>query len=367
MRYKIQNNNWRLDSDTGFLTITVSLLNDQPMQYLASEVGASDDSTYLMSAPYDEMCKGMTSLYGMPVVVGHVWQTVDTVGQSVGNIKGNIQVDPKTKTITCDVLITDASTITRIIEGELVEISAAYYCDLSYIDDTTSGTQHNIDFNHLALLPKGEGRGGEAIRILNHKKPQEKHMATDANQDILTQIRLTNGKTVRVANEDADEVQEMDKKVENMIDDEAFQGKIEELKAARDQVSRLEGEMSALKEKLDAAMSPEVVEGAAAEMVENEEYAEKIMNSRGLTRDGVKRYGHDLKAHVVQQVRTQNGKPLADEQLNDQSFVAGMFSVYGSEQPARVAGAEVVNTQVQNSMSSKDKMVSSWFPAGGKS
>lgn len=365
MRYKIQNNGWRLDKDTGFLTITVSLLNDQPMKYSASEIGASDDSTYLMSAPYDEMCKGMTSLYGMPVVVGHVWQTVETVGQSVGNIKGNIKVDPETKTITCDVLITDAPTIKRIIEGELVEISAAYYCDLSYIDDN-SGTQHNIDFNHLALLPKGEGRGGEAIRILNHKK-QEMQMATDANQDILTQIRLTNGKTVRVANEDADEVQEMDKKVENMIDDEAFQGKIEELKAAREQVSRLEGEMSALKEKLDAAMSPEVVEEAAAEMVENEEYAEKIMNSRGLTRDGVKRYGHALKAHVVQQVRMQNGNPLTDEQLKDESFVAGMFSVYGSEQPVKVAGAEVVNTQVQNSMSSRDKIVNSWFPAGGKS
>lgn len=123
--------------------------------------------------------------------------------------------------------------------------------------------------------------------------------------------------------------------------------------------------MSALKEKLDAAMSPEVVEEAAAEMVENEEYAEKIMNSRCLNRDGVKRYGHDLKAHVVQQVRTQNGKPLTDEQLNDQSFVAGMFSVYGSEQPARVAGAEVVNTQVQNSISPKDKMMNNWF--GGNS
>ena len=194
-------------------------------------------------------------------------------------------------------------------------------------------------------------------------------MATDANQEILTQIRLNNGKTVRVANEDADEVQEMDKKVKNMVDDEAFQAKIEdlieELKAARKQVSRLEGEMLALKEKLDAAMSPEFVEEAAAEMVENEEYAEKIMNGRGLTRDGVKRYGHELKAHVVQQVRTQNGKPLTDEQLKDESFVSGMFSVYGSEQPTRVVGAEVVNTQVQNSVSPKDRMMNNWF--GGNS
>jgi len=370
MRYKIQNNSWRLDNDTGFLTITVSLLNDQPMQYSASELGASDDSTYLMSAPYDEMCKGMSSLYGMPVVVGHVWQTVDTVSRSVGNIKGNIQVDPETKTITCDVLITDAPTITKIIEGELVEISAAYYCDLSYIDDR-SGTQHNIEFNHLALLPKGEGRGGEAIRILNHKKPQEMQMATDANPN-LTHVRLSNGTTVKVANEDADTVQAMDKEKETMNQvglDEAL-AKLSEinaqLEAIKKEKSELEGVVTAQKEKLEAALSPEVVEEAAAEMVENEQYAEKIMNSRGLTRDGVKRYGHDLKAHVVQQVRTQNSKPLTDEQLADQSFVAGMFSVYGSEQQARVAGAEVVNTQIQNSVSPKDRMMNNWFPVGGK-
>ena len=345
MRCKIQNKSWRIDPDTGFLTITVSLLNDKPMEYNASELRLEGDGTYLMSAPYDEMRAGVDTLEGIPVVVGHVWQTVDTISKAVGHIKGNINLDAKTNTLTCDVLITDADTISRITSGDLVEISSAYKCDLNYTGERT-GTQHDLEFNHLALLGEGEGRGGDSIRILNHNKKQEKQMATDAKNE-LTRVRLQNGKDVYVANESVDDVQDMDKKVENMIDDDKFQAKVDELKAAREQVSRLEGEMAALKEKLEAAMSPEMLETAAAEMVENEEAADRIMNSRNLKRDDVKRHGHDLKSYVVQQVQIANSKKLTDEQLADESFVAGMFSVYASEQPKTVSVSNAV--QMQNS------------------
>ena len=346
MRCKIQNKSWRIDPDTGFLTITVSLLNDKPMQYNASELHLEGDDTYLMSAPYHEMSAGVDTLEGVPVVVGHTWQTVDTISKAVGHIKGNINLDDRTNTITCDVLITDADTILRIISGDLVEISSAYKCDLNYTGER-SGTQHDLEFNHLALLGEGEGRGGDSIRILNHnKKQQETQMATDAKTE-LTRVRLQNGKDVYVANESVDDVQDMDKKVENMIDDDKFNAKVDELNEARKQVSRLEGEMAALKEKLEAAMSPEMVETAAAEMVENEEAADRIMNSRNLKRDDVKRHGHDLKSYVVQQVQIANSKKLTDEQLQDESFISGMFSVYASEQPKTVSVSNAV--QMQNS------------------
>ena len=344
MRCKIQNKSWQIDPDTGFLTITVSLLNDKPMAYNASELHLEGDDTYLMSASYHEMSAGIDTLAGVPVVVGHTWQTVDTISKSVGHIKGNINLDDTTNTITCDVLITDADTILRIVSGELIEISSAYKCDLNYINDR-EGTQHALDFNHLALLGKGEGRGGDSIRILNHNK-QETQMATDAKTE-LTRVRLQNGKDVYVANESVDDVQDMDKKVENMIDDDKFKAKVDELKAAREQVSRLEGEMAALKEKLEAAMSPEMVETAAAEMVENEEAADRIMNSRNLKRDEIKRHGHDLKSYVVQQVQIANSKKLTDGQLADESFVSGMFSVYASEQHKTVSVSNAV--QMQNS------------------
>ena len=346
MRCKIQNKSWRIDPDTGFLTITVSLLDDKPMQYNASELLLEGDGTYFMSAPYHEMSAGVDTLEGVPVVVGHTWQTVDTISEAVGHIKGNLNLDDANNTITCDVLITDADTILRIVSGELVEISSAYKCDLNYTDEY-EGTQHHLEFNHLALLGAGEGRGGDSIRILNHnKKQQETQMATDAKPE-LTRVRLQNGKDVYVANESVDDVQDMDKKVENMIDDDKFKAKVDELTAARTQVSRLEGEMAALKEKLEAAMSPEMLETAAAEMVENEEAADRIMNSRNLKRDEIKRHGHDLKSYVVQQVQIGNSKKLTDEQLADESFVSGMFSVYASEQTKTVSVSNAV--QMQNS------------------
>lgn len=360
MRCKIQNKSWRIDPDTGFLTITVSLLNDKPMEYNASELRLDGDETYLMSAPYHEMLAGIDTLEGVPVVVGHVWQTVDTISKAVGHIKGNINLDDTTNTITCDVLITDADTIQRIISGELIEISSAYKCDLNYTDEY-AGTQHDLEFNHLALLGEGEGRGGDSIRILNHNKKQETQMATTDAKPELTRVRLQNGKDILVANESVDDVQDMDKKIENMVDDEKFKAKVDELNEARKQVSRLEGEMAALKEKLEAAMSPEMIETAAAEMVENEEAADRIMNSRNLKRDDAKRHGHDLKSYVVQQVQIANSKKLTDEQLADESFVAGMFSVYASEQPKTVSVSNAVQMQNSsvNQMTDQDRYLNS--------
>lgn len=358
MRHKIQNKSWRVDDETGFLTITVSLLNDKPMPYNASELLLNGNDTYMMSAPLDEMLSSIKTLEGVPVVAGHTWQTVDTISKAVGHIKGNIALDGETNTIICDVLITDADTIRDIVSGRLVEISSAYKCCLNYTSEY-EGTQHDLEFNHLALLGVSEGRGGESIRILNHNKTKKgTQMSTDAKPE-LTRVRLQNGKDVYVANESVDDVQDIDKKVENMIDDDKFQAKVEELRAAREQVSRMEGEMAALKEKLEAAMSPDVVETAAAEMVETESAADRIMNSRGLKRDGVKRHGHDLKSHVVQQVRLQNSNPLSDDELKNESFVDGMFCVYAAEQEKSVSVSNAVHVNNGAKLTDKQRYLES--------
>lgn len=366
---RIQNNAWRYNPETGFLRCTASILCAGVMTYQHGDLEGAAIPEHLtgevrlyvspeeLSSP-----ESISTLEGMPAVIGHVWQTAGAMS-ACGNIAGTptIQGDH----LVADILITDPTAVRRIMlpEGDperLQEISSAGDWSIVWEPGVTDGGEPydgffvNMTYNHSALLPAGAGRAGASVRIINTKEV--------AKMDF-TNVRLRNGKSVRVANEDVDKLMEADaaaeQEVKNAITPEQLTEALEELTALKeetkvktDRIAELEGMVQAYKDQLDAALSPEQIEEAAEVMNEEREEATAVMNAHGLQVDDAtkKMRGHGLRTKVVNSVRVKNGKPeLAADDLKDEGYVKGMYKALvelsASAKPAVVAGANVVTIQ----------------------
>jgi hypothetical protein len=78
----------------------------------------------------------------------------------------------------CSLVIQDAEAISRIEAGELVEISAGYACDVG-----PDGEQTNVRYNHIALLPRGEGRAGSDVSIrMDSMEEEEKKVDAEGEK-----------------------------------------------------------------------------------------------------------------------------------------------------------------------------------------
>lgn len=367
---RIKNNAWRYDPDTGFLRCTASILCVGVMTYRREELadanppeGLGDNIRLYVSV--DELAKAesVATLEGMPAVVGHTWQVAGALS-SCGNVAGApvIQGDH----LIADILVTEPSAVRRIMlpDGDperLQEISSAgdwsiiWEPGVSPDGQTYDGYFVNMTYNHVALLPAGAGRAGASVRIINAKE-----VATME----FTRMKVR-GKTIRVLNEDVEKMEEVmneaDAEVKNAITPEQLNAALEELAALKQEtadknsrVAELEGMIQAYKDQLDAALSPDQVEEAAAEMAEEREEASAVMNSHGLKPDESfkKLRGHGLRSKVVNSIRVKNGKAaLTDDELKDEGYVNGMYKAFaelhGSAKPASVTGASVV--QIKNS------------------
>jgi len=116
----------------------------------------------------------LRSLEGVPVVAGeHQWLEGNVSRFAVGAVAGTGRLNPPY--LECDLLITDPKTIAAVERGELPEISAAYQAETifgkgAFDDEVYDAIQTNLRFNHICLLPAGQGRAGEDVRILNKRK-----------------------------------------------------------------------------------------------------------------------------------------------------------------------------------------------------
>jgi len=368
---KVQNRQWRVDPVSGFLRCTVTVLRVCVMDYQPDEMGGGppdglviDDGIVRVFTPPESLdnAESLASLEGMPAVVGHIWQDTQTNPVACGNISGAVKCDGAI--IVADVLVTDADTIRRIQlpptdPDYLCEISSAFDADVIWERGVApdgaqfDGYFQNIRYNHVALLGTGQGRAGASIRIINNQ-PKGHIME-------LTRVKLLNGRTVRVANEDVQAVEDNDKeaadKIKNAPDPAKMQETIDRLAELNTQMetlqkekTTLEGQLQALKDQLDSVMSPEAVETAAAAMNAEKDDAGKVMaaNSLTLTDDQKKLRGDALRTVVVNSIRVKNGKPeLTAEQVKAPGFVAGMFSTMLDLIPATTApaGHHIVNGQ----------------------
>lgn len=241
--------NWRKDGD-GMLRVTARVLSEGVFKYLPEE--SPDDSQVLNGyvphyIPRKEFTReALRTLEGKPVIAGtHEWRTPSNTnhdGLTVGSVAGTPRIEGKY--VVADLLITDKRAIDQIEKGELVEISAGYSGDCVAETGVLGGeqytaSQHNLRFNHLLLLPKGAGRCGQDVRIINNKSHKETTMAK-------TLQRQFGNRRVDYTFQNEDDAKEAERMVE---DQKTFNG--EELEAAMAAAEELKGQITELQKKYD--------------------------------------------------------------------------------------------------------------------
>jgi hypothetical protein len=380
--YNIPEGTWDFD-DNGFLRIPIRLLKTGCMVYGAEELGSvptPHQPSYTLMVAQDAMSdpESLRSLEGMPVTAwNHQWTGPEEQGWvQVGTIAGAPRMDGPYLCV--DLVIMDPSTIDDVVNRRLVDISSAYnfqpvwgkgtYDGLEY-----DGGQTHIRYNHVTLLPPGEGRAGRDVRIMNSKQE------IVAVEKAIIAYRLPTGETIRVVNSDVNTLSryltEADtiraKNAEGGASLEQALAELErlnaEMAALQGEKDKYMGEVTALKEKIDSILSPENLEAEATAMLEERDDAGAVMESVTPPEEKEAAFnslkglrGHDLKLHVVKAVRAANkATELTADQAKSEGFVGGLFASYqetakamnsgkgpGARQSAgRVVGAVVVKAK----------------------
>lgn len=354
-------NNFKIDED-GIMLVKAVILKEGVFDYLESEFveGGSQQKIVPVYIPLKEFTpEALKSGEGRDVIVGdHDWRTVDNAlkdGNTVGNISGTLSLqDGK---IVCELLIKDKETIDKILAKELVEISAGYTADFQQEDGSYNGTpynyrQGNIVFNHVLLLPVGEGRCGSDVRVINKKKGETKMSKT-----LRVQIGNTD-KSVEFSNED--DAAKAETLVEEVKTASAkdVENALEELKTLKEEVETKNAEIEEktklveeYKQKLEEALSPEVQEEMAEELAEQKMAEEEVIDTE---------FEEEEKEEVKNECKALNRKQrilhLASKVMNKKGFDCANLSedrMIGAFQ----AIALEAHQKVQNKKAAEKKFV----------
>ena len=354
-------NNFKVDAD-GIMLVKAVILKEGVFDYLESEFieGGSQQKVVPVYIPLNEFTpEALKSGEGRDVIVGdHDWRTVENAlkdGNTVGNISGTLELqDGK---IVCELLIKDKETIDKILAKELVEISAGYTADFQQEDGSYNGTpynyrQGNIVFNHVLLLPVGEGRCGSDVRVINKKKGETKMSKT-------LRVQIGNiDKTVEFSNEDDAA------KAETLVDEvktssaKDVENALEELKTLKEEVETKNAELEEkkklieeYKEKLEEALSPETQEAMAEELAEQKVAEDEVIEAE---------FEDEEKEEVKNECKALNRKQrllhLASKVMNKKGFDCANLSedrMIGAFQ----AIALEAHQKVQNKKANEKKFV----------
>lgn len=320
-------NNFKIDDD-GLMVVKACILKEGVFPYLASEfIDNGPNKEVPVYIPANEFTpKALESGQGADVIIGeeHEWRTVENSmkdGLTVGSIAGDLYTE--NGKIFCKLKIEDKKTIEDILAKKLVEISAGYRADFQQDSGIYNGQpyeyrQGNIVFNHVLLLPEGEGRCGPEVRVINKKKLGENKMAK------ILRVKIGNvDKSVEFSSEDdaakaEDLVEEVKKTsavdVENAVEDlKALKEEVETKNAEIEEKQKL---IEEYKEKLEEALSPEKQEELAEELAEQKVAEDEVIE--------VEIEDEDEKEEVKNACKAMNRKDrilfLAEKVLNKKGF-----------------------------------------------
>lgn len=272
---------WRIDDD-GIMRITMCILKEGVYDYNSDEVppeaGLAGKEVIKQYIPASEFSKDLAlqSIEGKPIVVDeHEWRNAENTLKdelTVGNVAGSALVQGTDFIV--DALVYDKETQEKVKSGELVEVSAGYDGDLEvgageYNGEPFDATQTNFRFNHVLLLPKGYGRLGSKVRIIN-KNPEGVAMSCTLK------VRIGNAsRSYRFSNEADREVAEemlQEERTFNASELEAtiqakqeIEAQLDELKA---QLAQHDEHLQSAKAEIERLLSPEVQENMAQEFSE---------------------------------------------------------------------------------------------------
>lgn len=273
--------NWRIDDD-GMLRVTAHILKEGVYPYRADEVGGVDLAgvdpvqQYIPKSEFTD--EALTSLEGKPVVINaHEWREPENTlvdGLTVGTIAGRPEVTDD-GCIACDMIIYDPDTIEKIKSKNLVEVSAGYDGSLIVGDgefggNKYHGTQSDLRFNHVLLLPEGMGRCGYDVRIINKK--------SEGGNPMPVTLKITVGNKVKAYkfqnDEDAAQAEEMVEE-QKSFNAEQVGAAIEAKAGLEAQIAELQAQLAehdqhleAAKKQIEDLLSPATQQAMAQEVAD---------------------------------------------------------------------------------------------------
>lgn len=192
--------------------------------------------------------KALAGFSDVAVTVGHPPNGVNADNWKAVAVGETGEAKRKDAFMVAPITVRDAATITRVENKELVELSCGYDIDYDATPGVTpegeryDGVQTNIRGNHVALLPKGEARGGSRCSL---------------RLDSL-----------------GDEVLEIPSKILPMTPEQLAQLQAD-LKAAQKRADEADGRVAVLTTQLATANDPKRLDAAVTERVELLDQARK--------------------------------------------------------------------------------------------
>lgn len=285
MKYTNSAKSWRINED-GSLRVTCTVLAQGIFKYLPSESpdGAevhSDGMVYHYIPKSAFTLEALASLEGVPVTAeNHLWRDTKNTfvdGNTVGTVAGTPEVF--SDYVLADVVVRDEATIEAIKRGDLVEVSAGYdaTCTLEhglFAGESYEVVQDNIRFNHLTFLPKGQGRCGEFVKIINSEDNMKEKVIQKQFGNKSLNFKFTNEADADEALKLADETQnysaeEVSKAMETV---KLLTEEKEKLQADLDEALKVLEQQKELLEKLTSEEAQTRLAEEAMEQIEHEEH-----------------------------------------------------------------------------------------------
>jgi hypothetical protein len=269
----------------GFLCVSGNLTRTGVLEYKRAD-GTTFKELRLPEEVFDH--ESLESIKGAPVTDLHTGMITsqNVKGLQIGYVKEDVK--EQAQFLTGTLVIQDEQAIQLVEKGDRRELSPGYTCLVEdkpgvYQGEKYDGIQRGIIYNHLALLPKGGGRSGnevalhmdgieEGAAIQNGEASKENKQPKEEGMTMKLKIKLDGVEyEIEIAEPLASNFKQALAKLQKEHND------------AKELVSELEGEKAAsdkevkeLKEKLDAATTPEEIEKAVNERVELVEQVKKL-------------------------------------------------------------------------------------------
>jgi hypothetical protein len=293
--------NWRVDDD-GIMRVTARVLVGGVFGYLRREFDESspDDETEVpvFIDPKEFTPEALKSLEGKPAVRDeHEWRTAENALKddfTVGSIAGTpkIKNEMNQTFIETDITVLNPATIEQIKNKELVDISAGYRAD--YVDEQGEyngkkyeAVQRNLVFNHVLLLPKGQGRCGEAVKIINQRQKETQMPETIVKMKVgnsVRSMRFSNEADAKIAEEAMNEEKahhESEKAANEKAHSEKVANLEKDIEIKNAELAALNEELEGVRAEVEHVLSDEAQEELAEELIAQREDEDAVLNSMG--------------------------------------------------------------------------------------
>ncbi len=367
--------------DNGFLHITLRFMRTGLLKYAPIPetfpdgvppncIGTDGNVTVLVEP--DDLAEpdSLSSLAGLDILRKHEWATPHGTRDAVGSVAGVPQFDGEF--VTGEAVIKDADTIRRLQlpdgDTEKLSVTSASYGHLiqwdgePYIGKAYAGRQRKLRYNHAVLLPRGEGRCGDTVCVMNAKDG-------DRGDKKMSEVKHTwfsriFGRAFNADDErEAEEMAKLDAKIaaENEGDGgdsehekseirnaEELLAKLSEsnkaLEAMQAENEELKAQLSEIKAQIEKEIGADEIEAKAEEISGEREEIAEVMNSRGVMdkasamnslKEG-KLHGQAAKVYAMNCIREKNGREkMSEEQASSAIAVNAMWDVLKDSVPAK--------------------------------